>query len=88
MNEPMNAKVARQAQRKTKEQKVNAFDNPATTTSPQKQDTGIGLPAYLPKGVSKGLTKQIGKLYPGDLDKQKQVAKNMFTKPDARIYNQ
>jgi len=84
MNEPINAKVAKQA--KMKEQKVNAFDNPATTTSPQKQDTGIGMPKWLPENVNKGLTKQIGKLYPDDTAKQKSVVKNIFTKPENRGY--
>ena len=53
----------------------------AVSDSPQKQDTGLGLPSYMPKAVG----KKISSMYNDNPERAKQVVKNMFTKPDNRL---
>ena len=79
MNEPLNAKVAKQA--KARSAKVNYFDDPKTTTSPQKQDTGVSIPSYMPKKWK----NEVKSIYKDNPERAKQVVKNMFTKPDNRL---
>ena len=78
MNEPLNAKVAKQAKARTV--KANYFDDPKTTMSPQKQDTGLNIPPDMPKSFS----KKIDTMYKDNPEQAKQFTKNLSRKLDNR----